>query len=438
MSDITHSTTFNDLLGQDLTSASGGSGNNTRSGDFVASQQTQRSRLSASMKADIDKMMDEFRDKLLDYATSHNVKSAAVQQYAWKPKQAPSEWDMFQGSEVGKDFVKEYQNEHQHATPSQAFDAFKMQKAVDGLDVADALADSFAVSQSLKLNKGQTSTTNQQRYRIMDRLLRVYQALFYHLERQHGLSFVWLCVSSHSNDDFQASVVTPNAYDTLRSLRRDYVTDMINDLGTTLKGDRVRAWYRHISSLPGQSNSAEGDPAEGTSAECNVAEGDATGGDIAECVWEEGGQSLSQKREILKGFLRQSYMKARTEASPNKPPAERENIQYQEKQLNKYGISLSLDSEIDRKELARGGSNNAELNKFLQAVKEGKIKYVVLPSFRRPVERPGKRRRTAAIASVSSELRAPFGGSGDPDESLRQQTDGRGGNGAGAIAADNS
>ncbi|TYJ51260.1 hypothetical protein B9479_008182 [Cryptococcus floricola] len=417
----------------------------SRIGDFVASQSMKSTRLTRRIKAEIEDMLADFRGKLVEYAVSKGLRSSTVQEYAWRHQTIPNNWDLFQASDIGKGYTEEYQAEHANASQSQAYQVFKEEKVMnfntfEGSDVGKAyvaeyqaqhpnttlqqayeafkkekvkemrnvLADSYGASQVMKLSGGQTTNNVDQRARIIDQITKSNQALFRSLERSYGLSFVLICTTSHRQDDFGTTVITPNASDALDSIKKDYLLNMALDLGVVLKGDRIKAWTR--ANMPSASL-----PPVVTSEYRNL--------------------SLKDKKEMLKAFLQKSFTGALREVSPGSSPKEDGNLQFLEERLKKRGIRLSVDPEINREELARGGRNHEELDKYLEAVKEGKIFFHALPPSERPVQPPRKKRRHAAIASVSSELRAPFGAEDETDVRLRQQNQIEGDGSAGASVA---
>lgn len=81
------------------------------------------------------------------------------------------------------------------------------------------------------------------------------------MEMRHGLSFVWACASANREDDFDTTIITPNASDALLRLlnRKHSVRTLVDDLGMVLKGELVKkeAFNDSFTSLPVVSGKSE-------------------------------------------------------------------------------------------------------------------------------------------------------------------------------------
>lgn len=75
--------------------------------------QTTRKKLGATLKAEIDAMVVEFRQKLEKFASDNRVQATAVEQYVWRPRRdIRNLFQLFQSCEVGKKYVNDYKSQH--------------------------------------------------------------------------------------------------------------------------------------------------------------------------------------------------------------------------------------------------------------------------------------------------------------------------------------
>lgn len=86
-------------------------GAGVREETFLYTQRT-RKKLGAMLKAEVDDMVVEFRQRLEKFASDNRVQTTAVEQYVWRPRRDITNlFQLFQSCEVGKKYVNDYKSQ---------------------------------------------------------------------------------------------------------------------------------------------------------------------------------------------------------------------------------------------------------------------------------------------------------------------------------------
>ncbi|OWZ73091.1 hypothetical protein AYX14_01519 [Cryptococcus neoformans] len=327
--------------------------------------QTTRKKLGTTLKAEIDAMVVEFRQKLEKFASDNRVQTTAVEQYVWRPRRDITNlFQLFQSCEVGKKYVNDYKSQHPDANAGKAYHAFKAEKGDD--------AEKIIHDSCLQSYEGGKSSDIRGAYKlratIVNRMRNEYEKLFTYMEMRHGLSFVWAYASANRGDDFDTTIITPNASDALLRLlnQKHSMRGLVDDLGMVLKGELVKkeAFNDSFTSLPVVSAKA----------------------------------TVAIKQRAVKASLLASFNAAIHTAATLKgtTPKFRKNISYQENILKDFGVRLVIDSicGVSLDELARGGKTVPELKNQIAALKASQIRFEVLPELRQQKDdsQKGKKR----------------------------------------------
>ncbi|TYJ53013.1 hypothetical protein B9479_006341 [Cryptococcus floricola] len=332
----------------------------SRGTDFVDSQAgTQR--LNRSLKDSLDTLLDGFRAQLAEFALENGVQTTAVERYVFAPRRLPNDWAIFQACDLGKSFTKDYKAKHDGTSTKDAYAAFKEEK---GDSLEEVLFESYGETQSRAIGKSGKGSNEVERASLANRMESQLKPIFNHMERQHGLSFVWACVSSNPPDNFSASIMTQNAVTVFAERLKHYnFKRMVQDLSLVLKGSLAEARSREIMMKRKMSSQAE-----------NL--------------------TVAQKNDIVKEHLLTSYNEALTEASAilSKRYVAKTNIQYQQKALTKQGIKLHLPDGIELDDLARPNSHSI-LDRLLTAIHKHSIYFSPLPNLEQQAGPPARKRR---------------------------------------------
>ncbi|WVQ72080.1 hypothetical protein IAR50_001625 [Cryptococcus sp. DSM 104548] len=236
-------------------------------------------------------------------------------------------------------------------TTDDTCDAFEDEKG-NGLE--GVLFDAYDETLSRSIDDSGQKATAQERERLVSRLEKEYTALFQQMEVQHGLGFVWACVSSNRDDKFQTLVQTENVKKafTAKTLSSYDMPTIVSELGCALKADELEAPKEEIKNKSTASLQAES-TASSSQAEKRL--------------------TVAERTDIVKERLFASYSDALTKVSTifSKPPSlPKRDVQCVEKILNKQGVTPSHPPNIQRSELARP-TIHGHLDTPMAALKKG-------------------------------------------------------------------